>query len=146
MNEARSKASKRACLLIPLPQLVWEVKNHAYLDTNTRKRWSTASHLFVAPIKITKWYKREHIHFVSVPCGEHSCCYKLRAKNTAAILHIFERCVPYSKVRCVARFDILFLCCGLFLIALSYLIRCARGKRPNQSRQRPLLLTSCIPF
>lgn len=121
-----------------ITQLVWEVKNHAYLDANTRERWSTVRHLFVAPIKITKMYKRERIHFISGPCGEHSCVeFITREKQTqAAILHISERCVPYSNARCVSSrlFDILFLSWFIFNRVVLFNPLYQRGQRLNQSK------------
>lgn len=74
--------------------------------------------------------------------------YKLRAKNTSAILHISGRCVPYSRVRCVqlALSYSLFEMRFIFNRVVLFNPLCQCGKRPNQSRQQALLLTLCILF
>lgn len=105
--------------------MVWEVKNHAYLRQH--KETVVHSHLFVAPIKITKLYKRERIHFVSAPCGEHYCCRINYARKIRQPFCIFLDDVFHIREYGAysSRFHNLFLRCGLFLIALSYLIRYA---------------------
>lgn len=116
---------KRACLRIPLPS--WFGKWKSRLSPPTQGNGGPQP-----SVRCT------HKDNENVQTGTHSfrisplwrtllLPYKLRAKNTAAILHISGRCVPYSRVRCVqlALWYSLFEMCGLFLIALSYLIRYA---------------------
>lgn len=90
---------ERVYLPIPLPSWFgkWKI---TLISTQTRERWSTASHLFVALIKITKMYQRECIHFVSAVRSERALEI-LRGKNKTSghfayfrmMCSIFERAV-----------------------------------------------------
>lgn len=81
-----------------ITQLVWEVKNHAYLDANKGTVVRSQPSVRCAHKDNEKGTQR--IHLVSGPWVEHSC--GLRAKNKRRHFAYFQ-CVPYSNVRCVAR-------------------------------------------
>lgn len=130
MWKQRSKASKRVCLLISL--LSWFGKWKITLICT-----ATQGNAGPRPTSVRCTHKdNENVqtgtHSVSALCRERSCTNYARNCVRVAILHIFARAmcsIFESTVRTpkhTGRFLLFaFRDVGLFLIALSYLIRCA---------------------
>lgn len=107
-------------------QLVLEVKNHAYLGTN-KGRWSTDVHCTRVDNVIV--YRERYL--TPSPCAECSCRFENSARKIYTVRHFayfVTMCSIFESTVRLRLFDTFAF--GLFLIAMSYIIRYASAGSP----------------